>query len=416
MPVPGHPVPGHYDASPKLPAGFNRLAWSNLAAQSADQIALAAAPILAVLLLGTTVGETGLLQAILTLPFVLLALPAGLMADRMMRKHLMAAAEVVRALSLAGIIALLAAGLLTWPLLAGLGFVAVSGTVVFSVAAPALVPVLVPAKVLPAANARVELGRTTAFTAGPALGGILVGWIGAASAFAVAALLSAVAALLLSGLREPVRAVKTYSKPLRDIREGAAFVFGHPLLAPIFATQFVFNSAYFLLLAVFVPHAVQNLGQSATTLGATLAMYGVGMMIGVLIAPRVMAALPFGTVIAIGPFTGVAAALLMALTIWIPTPVLAGASFFLFGAGPMLWVISTTTLRQTITPPALLGRVTAINNMAYGARPLGSGLGALIGAFAGTDLCRIAAAAGFVLQAAIIARSPAVCIVSPQSA
>lgn len=58
--------------SPRLPDTFNRLAWSNLAAQSAEQIALAAAPIVAVLVLGLAEGETGLLQTALTLPFLLL--------------------------------------------------------------------------------------------------------------------------------------------------------------------------------------------------------------------------------------------------------------------------------------------------------------------------------------------------------
>ncbi len=55
------------DPTPRLPPTFNRLAWSNLAAQSAEQIALAAAPIVAVLLLGVGEGQTGLLQTALTL-------------------------------------------------------------------------------------------------------------------------------------------------------------------------------------------------------------------------------------------------------------------------------------------------------------------------------------------------------------
>jgi hypothetical protein len=50
------------DDGPRLPPTFNRLAWSNLAAQSAEQIALAAAPIVAVLLLGVGEGQTSLLQ------------------------------------------------------------------------------------------------------------------------------------------------------------------------------------------------------------------------------------------------------------------------------------------------------------------------------------------------------------------
>ena len=72
------------------PPTFNRLAWSNLAAQSAEQIALAAAPIVAVLLLGVGEGQTGLLQTALTLPFILFAIPAGLLADRISRRWLMA--------------------------------------------------------------------------------------------------------------------------------------------------------------------------------------------------------------------------------------------------------------------------------------------------------------------------------------
>src|SRR3954469_25862526 len=167
-----------------LPPTFNRLAWSNLAAQSAEQIALAAAPIVAVLLLGAGEGQTGLLQTALTLPFVLFAIPAGLLADRISRRSLMAAAEALRAGALIIILALIWFGLLTLPLLALLGFVAVCGTVAFSVAAPSLVPSLVPPKSLPAANARIELARTIAFAGGPAIGGVLTGWVGAAPAFA----------------------------------------------------------------------------------------------------------------------------------------------------------------------------------------------------------------------------------------
>jgi len=87
---------------PRLPATFNRLAWSNLAAQSAEQVALAAAPIVAVLLLGVGEGQTGLLQTALTLPFVLFAIPAGLLADRLSRRTLMAAAEALREMSARG--------------------------------------------------------------------------------------------------------------------------------------------------------------------------------------------------------------------------------------------------------------------------------------------------------------------------
>ena len=93
--------------------------------------------------------------------------------------------------------------------------------------------------------------------------------------------------------------------------------------------------------------------------------------------------------IAIGPISGFIAALVMVLTIVVPSASLAGASFFLMGAGPIVWVVSTTTLRQTVTPDYLLGRVSATNSLAYGARPIGAALGALIGGFFGAEACLI---------------------------
>jgi predicted MFS family arabinose efflux permease len=393
-----------------LPANFRRLAWSNLSAQGGEQIALAAAPIIAVLALGGGVGETGLLQTVLTLPFVIFAIPAGLMADRLQRRQLMAGAEVLRAVSLLSLLALLQINMLTWALLALLGFIAVCATVVFSVAAPALVPALVHVRSLPVANARIELARTTAFAAGPALGGLLAGWTGAAAAFGVAATLSVVAATLLIGIREPERQPSARRHPVQEIKEGAQFVFHHAMLRPVFVTQFIFNTAFFVILAVFVPHALHHLGLAAWGVGVTLGMFGVGMVIGALLAPEIMRRLSFGTVLATGPIAGLFGASLMALTIWVPLPLLAGLSFFMLGAGPILWVISTTTLRQTVTPPHLLGRVSAINIMAYGARPIGSALGALIGTLYGIHACLLLAVAGFAVQALVILMSPAVAL------
>ena len=69
-------------------------------------------------------------------------------------------------------------------------------------------------------------------------------------------------------------------------------------------------------------------------------------------------------------------------------------------------VISTATLRQTVTPPELLGRASAISMTATGARPIGAALGAFLGAVYGAETCLIVAALGFVLQAMLIVMSP----------
>jgi predicted MFS family arabinose efflux permease len=320
----------------------------------------------------------------------------------------MAGSEALRAAALLGILLLIWFGLLTLPLLALLGFVAVCGTVAYSVAAPALVPSLVQSNQLPAANARIELARTIAFASGPALGGVLVGWVGAAPAFGFAASLSVIAVVLLSGIYEPARDPAPRRHPLQEIKEGADFVLHHALLRPVFITQFIFNTGSFLILAIFVPYAVRHLGLSATGVGTVLAMYGVGMVVGALCATRVMRRFAFGTVVGLGPVTGFVAAAVLALTTIVASAPLAGLGFFLLGVGPILWVISTTTLRQSVTPPSLLGRVSAINIMSYGARPVGAAIGALVGGLYSAEACLYLAVVIFGAQALVILMSPAV--------
>jgi predicted MFS family arabinose efflux permease len=387
---------------------FARLVWSNLAAQAAEQIGLAAALLVAVLLFSAGPGAVGALQAAQTLPFLLVAIPLGVLADRVSRPRLMAVAETLRVVSFGLVLVLLETGSLTLPLLALLGFLGACGTVAYSVAAPALVPSVVPATALAAANSRIEVARTSALAMGPAVGGMLVEWFGCGPAIAAAAGLSVVAAALLFGIEEPVRPAVPRRDIWRDMRDGAVLVAGHPLLRPIFATQFTFNVALFVIQAMYVPYAVGHLGLTPAGVGTTLAALGGGMVIGALAATRVLNLLPFGAVVAVGPVAGLAAALIMMSTVWVPSAALAGTSFFLLGVGPILWVVSTTTLRQIVTPEHLLGRVSAINSLAYGARPVGAAIGALVGASLGETACLGVAAALFMLQAGMILASPVV--------
>ena len=90
--------------------GFVRLARANLAAQTAEQIALAAAPIIAVVSLDATESDTGWLQTAQTLPFLLLSIPAGLLVDRLQPRQVMAVAEALRALAMAVVVVLLLSG------------------------------------------------------------------------------------------------------------------------------------------------------------------------------------------------------------------------------------------------------------------------------------------------------------------
>jgi len=159
---------------------------------------------------------------------------------------------------------------------------------------------------------------------------------------------------------------------------------------------------------VYVPYAVHRLGLSASAIGTTLGAFGIGMVCGALAAPFVARRMTFGRMLLVGPFCGLAASLVMVATLAAPSFWLAAASFFLLGAGPILWTVGSTTLRQAITPAGMMGRVSALNSTAtYGARPVGALLGAAISARFGMDACLVAAALGFAVQAWIIVISPA---------
>lgn len=403
-----------------LPAAFRRLAASNLAAQFSEQMALAAAPLVAVLTLGATAAQTGALQAAQTLPFLLLSLPAGVLADRMSRKALMTGAECVRGASLLVLLALLWMGALNLTWLAALGFLGAVGTVAYNVSAPALVPRLVRAGDLANANRWLELARSCAFSAGPAAGGALVGWMGAPIAYVLATTLSLLAAVCLAGLPQeagsdagaPARDAPLVAAPLRpgilaQLREGAAFVAAHALLRPVLITAVFFNTGWFILQAVYVAYAIDRLGLSATGVGITLGVYGAGMLAGALAAPWLARRLSFGAMIAAGPLTALVASGILLSTLAYPSGVWAALGFFLFGAGPILWTITTTTLRQAVTPNALLGRVSAVILTAtFGARPVGALIGAGLAARVGVEACLWASTAGFVIQFLVLFASP----------
>lgn len=392
---------------------FMRLAWSNLAAQSAEQISLAAVPMVAVLSLGAGATQTGLLSAVQTLPFLLLSIPAGLLADRSSRRNLLVGAEALRATSLLALVLLAFTGQLSITWLALLGFLGATGTVAFSVAAPSLVPSLVAREELPRANARLEVARSIAYAGGPAIAGALVGWAGGPPAFVFALLLSSGAVLLLRRLPDPPRPAQVSRHVMIELREGAQLIWHDKLLRPIMWTAVAWNISWFVLQAAYVPYAVKLLGLSAATVGGTLATYGAGMVIGATLATRLMRRISFGTAVVVGPLFSVAAGLVMVATLWWPSAPLAAASFFLFGTGPVLWVVASTTLRQTVTPHAMLGRVSALFlTVNAGSRPLGAALGAGISALVGGDnglkACIAVMAIGFMVQALIIGVSPVV--------
>lgn len=371
----------------------------------AEQIALVAAPLAAVTLLGAGATETALLQLAQTLPFLVLSIPFGLIIDRSSPKRVLVASESLRTATLAGTVILIATDSLTLEALVCLGLIGAIGTVGVSVAIPSSVPQLVARQRLIDANQWLELGRSVAFVCGPVIAGAIVSLGGAAPTFVIAAVICAAAVTLLLRVDIP-RSVSARTKVWADVGRSVRFVMTHDLLRPIIVTSMVFNIGWFLIQSVFVVYAIDMLGMAPSTVGIAMGVYGAGMVIGAFVSRRLSQRLDLGRMLLLGPVGGFLAAGLMVATLWMPLPALAFVSFFLFGLGPVLWSISTTALRQAVTPIAMIGRVSSLLVVStYGARPIGAAAGAAVAASFGMQWCIALAAAVFAAQLAVVLAS-----------
>lgn len=393
------------------PSAFHRLTASNLSAHAAQQVGMAAAPIIAVTVLGSGVGQTAWIQLGQMLPFLLFSIPAGVLADRLPVKVLMISGEALRAVSLLCVPFIALAGFINVPVLALLGLAGSMGSLAYSVSIPSLTRGMIPRDALPAANGRLELARSIAFIGGPALAGMLIASTGVNAAFGLAAFLSLLAICLLRGIAEPERGRMETRQEARDflaeLSEGAGFAFRHPLLGPAFRLSVLYNTAFFILQTVFMPYAAGRLGMSAADIGITLSFYGIGMVLCGLAIPTLVKRLSMGQMLVAGCVTGLLASLAMLLTLWHPARPFALLCFFLLGGGPVLWTVSFTTLRQIVTPAAMLGRATSVNSLAtYGARPLGAAIAGVIGSAFGMTACLYSVTAIFAVQAVMLLFSP----------
>ncbi len=126
------------------------------------------------------------------------------------------------------------------------------------------------------------------------------------------------------------------------------------------------------------------------------------MMVGAFAAPAIARRISFGAMIALGPLGGLAAAAVMLSTIWVPSGILAAVSFFLFGAGPVLWSIATLTRHAECHawPGFRLHHHGHVRSAADRCSA-----GAVVATRFGVELCLAVAAAGFLIQFLVIIAS-----------
>jgi predicted MFS family arabinose efflux permease len=381
-------------------SSFSRLLAAGGATHFADQLATAALPLTAVIVLGAGPGTVGTLVALQGLAWLLASLPAGVLVDRVPKGLLIALSQAVAGLAFAAATVAATAG--SGTALAAACFIGASGAVVLVLTALALVPALVPPTALAAANARLELVRAVATLAAPVAVGLMADAVTPALGFALAAIASAAAALVAFRLRAPPSPVRARA-PLADaIREGARFALRHELLRGIALCAVFWNFAFFALLAVAVPFCLTRVGLDAKGTGLAQGGYGLGLILGAAAAAAIVRRFEPRVILVAGPALSMAAPVLLFLAARGGGLPAAAAAFFFVGFGPMLWLICQTSIRQLVTPPDLIGRVAATIQVAiYGVRPLGAFAGGWVGALFGLDAALVLVLAAFGLSLAV---------------
>jgi MFS family permease len=377
-----------------LGRNFRRTIAASGFANLADGVFQVALPLLAVQLTRSPLLIAGVTVAA-RIPWLLLSLVAGALADRLDRRQTMVRVNLARTVLLGGLALAVAAGLASLPLLYAVVFLLGVGETLFDTSAQSLLPAIVRRDDLTRANSRLYAVELVAnMFVGPPLGGLLAG-LALALAFGLPAAAYLAGAGLLAMLAGSFRPARE-GPPTRlreDVAEGVRFVWRHPVLRPLAIMLGVQNLAFAAYGAVFVLFAVAPgpMGLSEAGFGVLLAALGVGALLGTWLAVPTERRLGRARTLALCVVLSAASLAVPAVT---ANPVLVGLSLALSGLPMVLWNVVTVSLRQRITPDRLLGRMNASYRLVgWGTMPLGAFLGGAVAEALGLRATFVLAAA-----------------------
>ena len=337
------------------------------------------------------------------LPWLVFSLPAGVITDRLDRKKIMLWSSVFRTV-LTGLVALAVlassdslpsaseiANGVTGDSNMALYVVLVVASLLFGMAevlfdnsAQTILPAIVEPEGLEKANGRLWGGEMIANSfIGPPLGSVLIGiafvlpFLFDMSTFAVAAvLIFAISGVFTAAGTEPGSVPVERKSFWAEIKEGVSWLWAHPLLRPMAIILGLMNGLGSVTFATFILFSQEVLGVDAFTF-ALLGMAGaVGGVIGAVSAPKISSALGSGPSLYVTLIGGAATMFVIGVaTHW----VLVAVMFGMYTVTAVLWNVITVSLRQTIIPDHLLGRVNSVYRFfAWGMMPVGLLLGGLM--------------------------------------
>jgi MFS family permease len=315
-----------------------------------------------------------------------LSLPAGALVDRYDRATLMWRAQAVQAAVVAAVAVLVVFRIANIAVLGLAGLLLGCAEVVFSNAAQAVLPDLVPPELLARANGSQQVSLTVGETfLGPPAGSLLFA-VAAALPFGLDAVSFAGSAALLARLPRTSHAGRRAPGQPRiairtQIAEGLRWLFRHRLLRVVAVLLGVFNFANQMGQAVLVLLATQVLHVGTRGYGLLLAVTAVGSVIGGLVSPAVTRRL--GMLPSLVIAGAVDAAVFVGLGL-APDPAVAALMLAGQGLAVTMWNVVTVSLRQQVVPAPLLGRVNSVYRMlGWGLMPLGALAGGFVAHTAG---------------------------------
>jgi predicted MFS family arabinose efflux permease len=334
------------------------------------------------------------------LPWFLFALISGALVDRMDRQRVMVVVNSLRALGF-GLLALsVATASVDIVVVYVVAFALGVAETFFDTSSEAIIPRLVEPEHLPAANARLQgLEFVANSFAGPPLGAFLF-TVMMAAPFIFNAGSYAVAAVALALIGGGYRSHRAPTMAMRqEIGAGLAWLWGQRVVRTVSMLAGATNMLTFAIIAVFVLYAQDILDVSDTGYGVMLATIGVGGLAGALFAPRVVARLGPGGTLRLALFTQLAVVAVFTL---LTNPVAAGALLFFYGATISMWNVVSVSLRQSLTPDELRGRVAgAARTLAFGSMPIGALLGGMVASAFGLRAPFVFAGLGYVVAIAL---------------
>ena len=382
---------------------FLKLWVGQAVSASGSAITTVAMPLVAVVSLGASPVEMGLLSALTVLPHLVFGLPAGVWVNRMSRRRVMIVADVGRAGLLGAIPVLSAVGLLRMEHLYVVAVLAGVLTLLSDTASLTLLPALVPREDLMQANSASMLNQTVASATGPSIAGALTQVVSAAFAIAVDGLSFVVSAVASFLIKEPPLTAPAPVAGQCRLLEGLRVLFGDPVLSALTLSATIAAIAGAAQAPLVVLYLVRDLHWPPVLVGVAITVAGVSSVLATLVAPLCSRKLGIGRAYLSGQLLAALAPAVLAVG-WAPFVLIAQ---FLAGSGMPLYGVPQRTLRQSLVPAHLLAQATATwRTLVIGGQTLGVLTGGLAAAHLGVRPTLLLSTFGMLTGVAVAARSP----------